>query len=218
MKVVHLGSFNSILSNYVYEMRSVEIQKDPMRFRQNIVRIGQLMAYEISKTLNYKNEPVTTPLADTTQPIISDKIVVASILRAGLPLHNGVLSVFDRAENCFVSAYRKYIDKDNFIIHTEYIASPNLENKVVLLCDTMLATGSSMEVSLKSILEKGNPKKVIIVSIIASEQAVEYVKKNFPEDLCELWVLTIDPHLNPHAYIVPGIGDAGDLAYGVKLS
>lgn len=217
MQIYNLSDNNTLLNHFIREIRDVNIQNDSMRFRRNIERIGEVMSYEISKTLDYTPTDVTTPLGVAGVNVITDKIVIASILRAGLPLHNGVLSFFDGAENCFVSAYRKYVDEEHFDVHVEYIASPSIDGKTVILCDPMLATGSSMELAYKAILMRGKPKRVIICSIVASRQAVDYIANNLPSDICDLWVATIDPVLNEHAYIVPGIGDAGDLAYGEKL-
>lgn len=216
MKVHNLSEQNTLLNNFIREIRDVDIQGDSMRFRKNIERIGAVMAYEISKSLDYEVLDVRTPLGVAPTAVVSDKIVVASILRAGLPLHNGVLEVFDKAENCFVSAYRKYVDDHNFDVHVEYMASPNLDGKTVILCDPMLATGSSMELAYRAILKKGKPHKTIICSVVASKYAVDYIAKTLGDENSELYVAVIDPELNAHAYIVPGIGDAGDLAYGEK--
>lgn len=217
MKTYHLSENNSLMNQFIKEIRSVEIQKDSMRFRRNLQRIGEVMAYEISKSFDYTPEDVTTPLGVASVNIADENIVIASILRAGLPLHEGFLNVFDHAENCFVSAYRKYYDEEHFDIHIEYIASPDLNGKTVILVDPMLATGGSMELAYKALLTKGTPKKVYLASIVSSKQAVEYINKEITEDNVSLYVATIDPELNSHAYIIPGIGDAGDLAYGVKL-
>lgn len=218
MKVTNLSDTNTVLNHFVSELRDVDIHNDSMRFRNNIERIGQILAYEVSKTLRYGKAEVVTPLGVAETSHMADKIVVASILRAGLPLHNGILSFFDKAENCFVSAYRKYIDETNFDVHVEYIASPSLDGKVVILADPMLATGSSMEMAYKAILTHGTPKKIIVCSVIASRYAIDYVSQHLPSDICEIFTAVIDPDLNEHAYIVPGLGDAGDLAYGEKLS
>jgi uracil phosphoribosyltransferase len=217
MQVTNLSDQNSILNSYLKEIRSVAIQKDPLRFRRNIERIGEIMAYEISKQLEYKLEEVMTPLGVAPTVVISDKIVIATLLRAGLPFHQGFLNYFDRAENAFVSAYRKYKDSLKFDIHIEYIASPSLQDKVLIIVDPMLATGSSMELAYGALLTKGTPKRVHIASVIASQAAVDYVVKNFPTDKTSLWTAAIDPVLNDHSYIVPGLGDAGDLAFGEKL-
>jgi uracil phosphoribosyltransferase len=215
MKVVNFSQSDSIINKFVAELRDVNIQNDRMRFRRNVERIGEAIAYEISRTLHYETVSVTTPLGVADASLPADQIVAGTILRAGLPLHNGVLNVFDDAENAFVSAYRKYDDEINFDIHIEYIASPSLDGKVLLLSDPMLATGGSMELAYEALLTKGTPDRVHLISIIASRQAVDYVQEHFPEDTT-LWVGAIDEFLDPHKYIVPGLGDAGDLAFGEK--
>lgn len=216
MRIINLSEQNSVLNHYLKEIRSVEIQKDPLRFRRNIERIGEIMAYEISKELGYKTEQVQTPLGIAPVNTISDKIVIGTILRAGLPFHQGFLSYFDHAENAFVSAYRKYKDTIKFDIFVEYIASPNLTDKTLILTDPMLATGGSMEMAYGALLTKGSPATVHIASIIASQPAIDYVSEHLPEN-ATLWVAAIDPELNSHSYIIPGLGDAGDLAYGEKI-
>ena len=210
-----LDKQNSILGNFIKEIRSVEIQNDPLRFRKNIERIAQVMCYEISKTLNFTSEEVQTPLGVSPPKVVADKIVVASILRAGLAMHNGVLEFFDRAENCFVSAYRKYIDETNFDVHIEYIAAPSLDGKTVILCDPMLATGSSMELAYKALFTHGTPARVIVCSIVSAQYAVDYISKVMPD--CDIYTAVLDPELDSHKYIVPGLGDCGDLAFGDKL-
>ncbi|MDO4692067.1 MAG: uracil phosphoribosyltransferase [Porphyromonadaceae bacterium] len=217
MQVRHLIEEHSLLSRFVAEMRDVEIQHDPLRFRRNIERVGEIMAYEISKKLTYSIHPVRTPLGVAECAFVEDKVVLGTILRAGLSLHQGFLSYFDRAENAFVSAYRKHKDRLNFDIFIEYIASPSLEEKTLILVDPMLATGSSMELAFRALLTKGTPREVHLVSIIASQEAVDYLQSKFLESNIHLWVAAIDPKLNEMAYIVPGLGDAGDLAYGEKL-
>lgn len=217
MQVINLSENNSILNHYIKEIRSVELQKDPMRFRKNIERIGEIMAYEISKKMNYVSEEVNTPLGIATVQVFSEKVVLSTILRAGLPLHQGFLSYFDYAENAFVSAYRKYKDALKFDIHIEYIASPDLTGKTLIVIDPMLATGGSMELAYGALLTKGIPANVHIATVIASKQAVKYLKKTFAGTNTTLWTAAIDPELNEHSYIVPGIGDAGDLAFGMKL-
>jgi len=212
-----LNKENSILNNFIHEIRDENIQKDSLRFRTNLERIGQLMAFELSKTLKFKAIDVKTPLGISPVNVIDEQIVIASILRAGLPLHNGFLSVFDKAENCFVSAYRKYIDSVNFDIHVEYISAPDITGKTLILCDPMLATGGSMELSYKALLSHGEPKSVHIASIIASQQSIEHLQKTMPMNKTTLWLAAVDAELNSHAYIVPGIGDAGDLAFGEKI-
>ena len=217
MKVYDLSAQCSVLNQYMKELRSVEIQGDSMRFRHNIARIAHVMAYEISKNLSYQVEDVTTPLGVAPINIATDKLVLGTILRAGLPFHQGFLDVFDHAENAFVSAYRKYSDSVNFDIHIEYIASPDLNDKVLILSDPMLATGGSMELAYKALLTKGCPAHTHLVAIIASRQAVEYIQSHLADENVTLWVAAIDEVLNDHSYIVPGLGDAGDLAFGEKL-
>lgn len=217
MDVRHLIEEHSLLSRFVAEMRDVAIQTDPLRFRRNIERVGEIMAYELSKTLSYSLKPVQTPLGTAECAHIEDQVVLGTILRAGLSFHQGFLSYFDRAENAFVSAYRKHKDRLNFDIFIEYIASPALTDKTLILVDPMLATGSSMELAFRALQTKGIPREVHLVSIIASQEAVDYLAGQFPESNIHLWVAAIDPKLNEMAYIVPGLGDAGDLAYGEKL-
>ena len=216
MKVVNFAEFPSLMNQYMRELRDVNIQGDKMRFRHNLERMGEIMAFEISRTLNYTKEQVTTPLATCECDAIADKIVLGTIFRAGLPFHQGFLSYFDNAENAFVSAYRKYKEKENFDICIEYLASPRLDGKVLILADPMLATGASMELSYRALLTKGEPSHIHVASVIASQQAIDYVKRTFPADKTTIWVAAIDPEINAHSYIVPGLGDAGDLAYGIK--
>lgn len=216
MKTINLSEINSLLQQYLKEIRSVDIQKDSMRFRRNMERFGEIMGYEISKTLQYKPNKVKTPLAVIEQQKLDEKVVIATILRAGLPFHQGFLNYYDAAENAFVSAYRKYKDALKFDIHIEYIASPKLDGKTLFIVDPMLATGASMELAYGALLTKGKPKKVIIATIISSQQAVNYMSNVF-DDKVTLWTAAIDPELNDHSYIVPGLGDAGDLAFGEKL-
>ena len=217
MKTINFANQNSLLCEYLREMRDVNTQNNRLVFRNNIHRIGEIMAYEISKTLQYKPVDTTTCLGVAHESAIADDVVLATVLRAGLPFHEGFLNFFDKAENAFVSAYRQYKSgSDEFEIKIEYIASPSIEGKVLLLVDPMLATGSSMELAYKALLTKGTPKHVHVASIIASQQAVDFVQAHFPDADTTLWVGTIDAELNAHSYIVPGLGDAGDLAYGVK--
>ena len=192
MKIVNLGESNSVLNRFVAELRDVNIQKDSMRFRRNIERIGEIM---------------NTP---------DDSVVISTILRAGLPYHQGFLSYLDNAENAFVSAYRKYKDRLNFDIHIEYIASPRLTDKTLIITDPMLATGSSMELAYEALRTKGHPTHIHVASIIASKQAIEYLQRKMPDDITTIWVAAVDDELDDHSYIVPGLGDAGDLSYGEK--
>lgn len=218
MKVIDFAETNSVINQYVAEIRDVDIQKERLRFRRNIERIGELMAYEMSKELTYSVKQVQTPLGVAQVSTPDDELVVATVFRAGLPLHQGFLNVFDRAGNAFVSAYRYYKDKEcrELDVHIEYIASPNLTGKTLLLVDPMLATGESMELAWKAFLSKGTPKRLLIASVIASRQGVEHLQQVFPNDDVALWCAAIDPELNERSYIVPGLGDAGDLAYGEK--
>lgn len=216
MKIVELNQGNSILNRYLAEIRDVHIQKDSLRFRRNIERIGEIMAYEISRDLPYRPMEVQTPLATAIENVPAIQPIVATILRAGLPLHQGFINYFDQAENAFVSAFRKYIDEDHFDIHIEYIASPRLDGKTLIITDPMLATGGSMELAYKALLTKGEPAHIHVASVIATRQAVAHVKNTFPADKTTIWCAAIDPELNSHSYIVPGLGDAGDLCYGEK--
>lgn len=216
MKIINFDDTPSIVSRYMLELRDTSIQHDPLRFRTNLDRIGQIMAYEISRTFDYRELTIQTPLAECICREPADNIVLATILRAGLPFHHGFLNYFDRAENAFVSAYRRYKEKgDSFDVLIEYLASPSIEGKTLIIVDPMLATGSSMELAYKALLSKGTPAKIHIASVIASQASVDYVTAHFPEDTT-LWVGVIDPEVNAHSYIVPGLGDAGDLAYGQK--
>lgn len=215
MKVINLGAANSIFNQYIAEIRSVGIQEDSMRFRRNCERLGEILAYEISKTLTYNSKNIVTPLGELDMQLISEQPVLATILRAGLPLHQGMLNYFDKADNTFVSAYRKHHNDGSFIIEAEYMASPNLENRIVILSDPMLASGASMVEIYKLLLQKGKPKQLHIVVLIASIEGIEFVKKNLPENTT-IWTGAIDEELTAHSYIVPGLGDAGDLAFGSK--
>ncbi len=217
MEVINFADTPSVVNRYMLELRDVTVQHDPLRFRTNLDRIGQVMAYEISKRLEYKDTVVETPLGEAVCREPADRIVLGTILRAGLPFHHGFLSYFDHAENAFVSAYRRYREKgDTFDVLVEYMASPSIEGKVLVLVDPMLATGSSMELAYKALLAKGMPSRIHVASVIASQAGVDYVKAHFPEDRTTVWCGAIDAEVNAHSYIVPGLGDAGDLAYGIK--
>ncbi len=216
MKIVNLGESNSVLNQFVAELRDVEVQKDSLRFRRNIERIGEIMSYEISKDFAYSTKGIHSPLGIAPMNTPDDRIVISTILRAGLPFHQGFLSYLDHAENAFVSAYRKYKDRLNFDIHIEYIASPSLKDKTLIITDPMLATGGSMELAFQALLTKGKPKHVHVASIIASKQAIEYLKDKMPDENTTIWVAAVDDELDEHSYIVPGLGDAGDLAFGEK--
>lgn len=211
-----LGSTNSIFNQFIAEIRDEAVQKDSMRFRRNMERIGEIMAYEISKTLIFENREITTPLGISNIPVLKEQPVIATILRAGLPVHQGFLNYFDKAENAFISAYRKYNKNGSFDIQLEYLSSPNLNDKTVIICDPMMATGASMVLTYKALLQRGRPRHTHIVSIISSVEGVDYVKKNLPENVT-IWCGAMDDELTAQSFIVPGLGDAGDLAYGNKI-
>ena len=217
MNIHNISLQNSILNNFISEIRSVGIQKDSMRFRRNIERIGEVLGYEMSKSLSYKTELVETPLGKCTINLPDNDIVLCSILRAGVPLHNGLLNYFDTAENAFISAYRHHKhDPESFEIIVEYLACPNLENKTLVLADPMLATGQSMVATFEALKPFGTPKEIHLISVIGAQEGVDFVKQNF-DDNTHLWIAAIDETLNDKGYIIPGLGDAGDLAFGKKL-
>jgi uracil phosphoribosyltransferase len=211
-----LNKTNSIFSTFLAELRDVEIQKDSMRFRRNLERISEIMAYEISKELAYHEELVTTPLGEAKVSKLDNQPVIASILRAGLPMHIGLLNYFDRAENAFVSAYRKHTTAEDFEIFVEYMAAPRIDGKTVIISDPMLATGGSMVLVYKALMKQGTPKEVIIAAAIAAPEAISYLRKNLPPNI-KIFIGAIDDELTAQSYIVPGLGDAGDLAYGEKF-
>ncbi|MDE5750733.1 MAG: uracil phosphoribosyltransferase [Duncaniella sp.] len=216
MELINFADTPSLVSQYMSELRNVNVQGDMLRFRRNLQRIGEIMAYEISKRIEYRKEAVKTPLGTAECDVIGTDIVLATIFRAGIPFHQGFLDFFDHAQNAFVSAYRKYREKENFDVFIEYIASPKLEGKTVVIADPMLATGASMELCYRALLTKGTPAHIHVASIIASRKAVDYIKSTFPAGKTTIWTGAIDEEINSHSYIVPGLGDAGDLAYGVK--
>jgi uracil phosphoribosyltransferase len=216
METLILNRQNSVFNRFLSEIRDSEIQNDPLRFRYNVERMGELLAYEASKTLNYSPRSVQTPLGVSEEQDVSHEPVLVSILRAGLPLHTGVLRVFDRAENGFISAYRKTEFDGDFVIKVEYLASPDLNGKTLFLIDPMLATGQSMVLCYEALLRQGNPEKVVVLSLIGSEEGVDFVSAHLPENT-QLIIGAVDPELNSKKYIVPGLGDAGDLAFGNKL-
>ncbi|OSY87091.1 uracil phosphoribosyltransferase [Tenacibaculum holothuriorum] len=217
MHIHHIGKENSILNTFLAEIRAVNVQKDSMRFRRNIERIGEVLGYELSKSLSFTNKEITTPLGTKETAIIDNEVVLCSILRAGLPLHNGLLNYFDDAENAFISAYRHHPNNDaEFEIVVEYFASPAIENKTLLLADPMLATGQSLVAVYEAIKKYGTPKEIHLVSVIGSNDGVELIKNHFPENT-HLWIADIDEKLNDKGYIIPGLGDAGDLAFGAKM-
>lgn len=217
MKVINLGETDSVLNNIVAQMRDKTVQKDSLRFRYNLERLGHIFAYEISKVLDYSPKDVITPLATAKVRTCDAKIVVSTILRAGLPLHKGVLDVFDNAENAFIAAFRKYDKGDEFHINVEYCTCPDLTGKTLIIADTMLATGSSIEIAYRKLVEEGGePAHTHFVCPIASIYAIEFLQKHLPENTT-LWTAAVDEELTSHSYFVPGLGDAGDLAYGAKL-
>jgi uracil phosphoribosyltransferase len=215
--MVHiLSSQNSIINQFIAEIRDIEIQKDRMRFRRNMERIGEISAYEISKTLEWIEKEVTTPLGIATVPVLKEQPVLATILRAGLSMHNGMLNYFDQAENAFISAYRRHHKDGSFDIHLEYVSAPDIASRILIISDPMLATGQSMVKTIRALFQKGKPHHVHIVSAIASSEGIEHVKSHLDGDVT-LWIGAVDEELTAQAYIVPGLGDAGDLAYGRKI-
>ena len=217
MQIHYLSEANSVLNHFLGQIRNVNVQNDSMRFRRNIERIGEVMAYELSKNLKYKNIAIQTPLGIKKTTEIEDQLVLCSILRAGLPLHLGFLNYFDDAENGFVSAYRYHKDQaDDFEIRVEYQAVPTIEKKSLLLIDPMLATGQSMVAVYHKLIEKGPPKEIHIAVVIAAPEGIAYLEQHLPDN-CHLWVATLDEKLNEKNYIIPGLGDAGDLAFGTKV-
>lgn len=218
MKVINLSEQNSVLNQYLREIRDVEIQKDSLRFRRNIERIGEVMAVEVSKSLAYTPTDVQTPLGIATVNTIAEPLVLATILRAGLPLHQGFLNIFDRAENAFLSAYRRVNDKGELEIVAEYMAAPSIEGKTLIVVDPMLATGMSMEVGYLALLRHGTPAHTHLCCTIATPQSIDYMRRELNDrQNVTLWCAAVDPVLNDKKYIVPGLGDAGDLCYGTKI-
>ncbi len=217
MKIHNLSQQNSLLNTFISELRNVSVQNDSMRFRRNIERIGEIIGYELSKTLNYKSSSIKTPLGNCKLDLLENDLVLCSILRAGVPLHNGLLNYFDDAENAFISAYRQHKEHpESFEIVVEYLACPSLENKTLILADPMLATGQSLVATFEALKPFGTPKNIHLVNVIGAQKGVDFVSDYFSEDT-HLWIATIDDELNSKGYIVPGLGDAGDLAFGEKL-
>ena len=214
--IFELGKENSILNQFIAELRDEEIQKDSLRFRRNLERAGEICAYEISKKLDWLKKEVTTPLGIAEVSVLKQQPVIATILRAGLPFHQGMLNYFDKAENAFISAYRKHHPDGTFDVQVEYMACPDLNGKSLILCDPMLASGQSIELVYKALKRNGIPKNIHLASLLASAEGVEYVKKHLPNNVT-IWACAIDEELTSQAYIVPGLGDAGDLAFGNKL-
>jgi uracil phosphoribosyltransferase len=216
-KSVHiLNQNNSVFNQYIAEIRDVNVQKDSMRFRRNLERIGEVMAYEFSKNLNYEEIEITTPLGSATESLIADKVVLSTVLRAGLPMHNGFLNVFDSAGNAFISAYRKHHKDGSFEVEVEYISSPTLDNKVLVIIDPMLATGNSLLLTYKALLQHGVPAQLHIAAAIASNEGLSFLQEHLPTNT-QYWLGALDEELTAQSYIVPGLGDAGDLAYGMKV-
>ena len=217
MEIHNLSDNNSVLNHFVTEIRNVYVQKDKMRFRRNLERIGEILAYEISKTMVYESHDIETPLATSSENLVVTQPVIGAILRAAVPFHNGFLNYFDDAESAFISAYRKPQKVDEDIeVEVEYLSGPSIDNKPIILVDPMLATGTSMFLVYKALLYNGEPSQIHVACAVASEQGIEFVKNKFPSNT-HIWCAAIDPELDSHSYIVPGIGDAGDLAYGEKL-
>lgn len=217
MIIHHFENDNSLLNQFIAEIRDKDIQKDSMRFRRNIERIGEVLCYELSKTIGYEKKTVVTPFGSKEMTLPSDQMVLCSVLRAGLPLHQGLLNYFDQSENAFISAYRYHPNGgDDFEVIVKYFAAPSLDGKILVLTDPMLATGKTLENVLAALKTHGAPKQIHIISVIGSKQGIEHIKQIFPGNT-HLWIATIDDELTSRGYIIPGIGDAGDLAFGEKL-
>jgi uracil phosphoribosyltransferase len=216
MTIHNLDITNSVLNNFILEIRDAEIQKDTMRFRRNIERIGEILCYELSKELDYQSKNTKTPLGEKEINIVKNELVLCSVLRAGLPLHRGILNYFDQIDNAFISAYRRINSNDDHEIKVDYFASPSLDRKILILADPMLATGNSLLAVFETLKKLGNIKRIHIVAVIAATDGIENINKYFPQNT-HLWVATIDDKLNDKGYIIPGLGDAGDLAFGKKL-
>ena len=219
MEIIDLSKENSIIGQYMAEVRDKDYQKNLLLFRNNIRRIGEYEAFAISKTLSYEPQEIATPLGISRVNVPTDKIVLATIFRAGLPFHEGFLNVFDHAGNAFVSAYREYKDAAHHEvgIHVEYLATPSIDEKTLIIADPMLATGGSMELGYKAFLTKGTPRRIHVCCVIATPEGIDHIKASLPDDKTTIWCAAVDPGMNEHKYIVPGFGDAGDLCYGDKL-
>lgn len=217
MTIHNIALQNSVLNTFISEMRDVTIQKDSMRFRRNIERIGEILSYEMSKTFQFKKQTITTPLGEAAMQVIDNDIVLCSILRAGVPLHNGLLNYFDTAENAFISAYRHHLkEPESFEIIVEYLACPDLEGKTLILADPMIATGQSLLATFEALKPFGTPKHIHLAAVIGAQEGIDFVSEHFPKNT-HLWISAVDPALDDKGYIVPGLGDAGDLAFGKKL-
>ena len=214
--IKNLGQRKSILNQYISEIRDCEIQKDSMRFRRNLERIGEIFAYEISKTLQYEEKEIITPLGSAKVPVLTEHPVLIPVLRAGLPMHKGLQNIFDKSESAFISAYRKAEKNEKFVVNVEYVSTPILTGKTIILADPMMATGLSIIAAYKQLINNGKPKHLHIAIIIASTEGVEYLKRHLPSKNVTLWIGAVDIELTAQAYIVPGLGDAGDLAFGSK--
>lgn len=219
MEIINLSDQHSIIGQYMMEIRDREYQRNRLLFRNNIMRLGEMEAFEISKTLRYVTREVSTPLGVARVDVPADRIVLATIFRAGLPFHQGFLHVFDHAGNAFVSAYREYTDeaRHEVGIHVEYLATPSVEASTLIIADPMLATGGSMELGYKALLTKGTPQRIHVACVIATPEGIDHIRRTLPDDRTTVWCAAIDPGMNAHKYIVPGFGDAGDLCYGDKL-
>jgi uracil phosphoribosyltransferase len=214
--VINLSDQHSLVSNWVAELRDISIQTDRMRFRKNLERIGEIAAYEISKLLPFEKKEIQTPLGTHTSKILEEQPVLATILRAGLPLHNGMLNYFDKADNAFVSAYRKHDREGNFQISLEYLSCPEIENRIVIISDPMLATGASLAKTIKFLKDEGQPKSIFVVCAIACTVGIEFLQREIGQEI-SIWCGDIDDEITAKGYIVPGLGDAGDLSFGTKL-
>lgn len=212
-----LSNTNSLVNHFIAEIRDAEIQKDSQRFRGNLVKLGELFAYEISKELEYEIREVVTTLGISMVPVLKSYPVLATILRAGLPFHQGFLNMYDKSENAFVSAYRKYHKDHSFTIQIEYASAPEIDGKTVIICDTMIATGTSAVLAYKELISHGKPKHTHIVSVLASQEGLDYLNRNLPRKNITIWLGTVDDELTAQAFVVPGLGDAGDLAFGKKI-
>ncbi|MGN0282802.1 MAG: uracil phosphoribosyltransferase [Prevotella sp.] len=219
MEIHNISDSCSVVNQFMAELRDKEYQTNRMVFRNNVTRIGEMMAYEISKTLDYEPKTIQTPLGTCSVLLPTDDIVLATIFRAGLPFHTGFLNVFDHAASAFVSAYREYVDEEQTKVgvHIEYLATPDLNGKTLIIADPMLATGGSMELGYKAFITHGTPKHIHVASVIAVPEGIEHVKRTFPENNTTIWCAAIDPKLNQNKYIIPGLGDAGDLCFGTKI-
>ena len=218
VQVINFSEQNSVINQYMAELRDKSFQRNRLLFRNNIERVGEMIAYELSKTLDYKPKTVTTPLGTIDIPLIKDELLIATVLRAGLPFHEGFLRVFDKAENAFVSAYRMYTNREHTEVgvHTEYMASPSVKGRTLVIVDPMLATGGSMAACIEALLKTGKPRSIHIACVIATPEGIDVIKEALPDE-ATIWCAAIDPGMNEHKYIVPGFGDCGDLCYGEKL-